>query len=406
MGSIGLRGRSVKITRGPFDPGGQPRIETPNRLVLGLFAWNLTGGCTISKAVLASAERRRDFWRWETASKLVRMAEAIGLEFEVPFGRWLGHGGATRFNEDQLDFLSTAAALAPITRQIMLFSTAHVTYGFHPIHFAKFGATIDQISGGRWGLNVVTGWIEDEQALFGQQFPDHERRYEMADEFVTLMKWAWSSEEPITFEGEFYRSYGAYVSPKPARKPRPLLVNAGTSPTGIDFAAKHCDWIFCLGGLEQMRRTADAVEERAEFYHRQVSPMTFAYVVMDETDERAQATFDWLVSEIDEEAADTFIKRGMAGSQSGTPIPGFTFDPMRPIRQQVGEQRYIGSALGLGGHQIVGTPEMVAEEIRRLYQQGRQRGVLLSFFDPEEGLALTRDRLLPILHKMGLRKSS
>jgi len=404
MGSIGSRGQRVEMTRGPFDPGGQPRVESQNPLLLGLFAWNLTGGCTISRAVLADPDRYQNFWHWDVARRLVRIADEMGLEFAVPFGRWLGHGGVTRFNEDQLDFVSAAAALSQVTSRIMLFSTAHVTYGFHPIHFAKIGATIDYISGGRWGLNVVTGWIEDEQALFGQSFPDHDRRYQMADEFVTLMKWVWSSDQPITFEGEFYRSYGAYVSPKPARKPRPYLVNAGTSPAGIDFAAKHCDWIFCLGGVQQMRRTADALAEQAAHYGRHVDPMTFAYVVIAETDSAAREIFNSLASQIDEEAADTFIMRGMAGSQSGTPLPGFMLDRSKSIREQVGEQRYLGSALGLGGHHIIGSPQSVAEQIRLLHQEGGQRGVLLSFFDPVAGLEMMRESVLPILRKMGLRK--
>ncbi len=143
MGRVGEYGERVRVTRGPFDPGGQPRLASPHRPLLGLFAWNLSGGATISKAVPADPPRYRDFWHRETAQELIQFAERRGLEFQVPFGRWLGHGGTTRYNEDQLDVLTTAATLAPRTTWILLFSTAHVTYGFHPIHFAKFGVTVD-----------------------------------------------------------------------------------------------------------------------------------------------------------------------------------------------------------------------------------------------------------------------
>ena len=79
--------------------------------------------------------------------------DETGIDFAVPFGRWLGHGGVTRFNEDQLDLVSTAAALSQVTSRIMLFSTAHVTYGFHPIHFAKIGCRSVELPqfGGRYG---------------------------------------------------------------------------------------------------------------------------------------------------------------------------------------------------------------------------------------------------------------
>ena len=103
MGTVGFRGKSVDILKGPFDPGGQPVLESPNQLLLGLFAWNLTAGATISKAVLKDPERCQNFWRWDTAQTLVREADALGLEFQIPFGRWLGHGGVTRFNPQDPD---------------------------------------------------------------------------------------------------------------------------------------------------------------------------------------------------------------------------------------------------------------------------------------------------------------
>ena len=163
-------------TRGPFDPGGQPDSGSENRLQMGLFAWNLTGGATASKAILEDPDRYQNFWHWDIARELVVTADRIGLEFELPFARWLGHGGPTEFNNDSLDFVSTAAALASITQQTMLMSTAHITYGYHPMHFAKFGSSIDYISGGRWGLNIVCGWFEEEQRMFGIDQPDHARR--------------------------------------------------------------------------------------------------------------------------------------------------------------------------------------------------------------------------------------
>ena len=177
----------------------------------------------------------------------MREADRIGCEFEVPFGRWLGHDGVTGFNEQALDFLTASAGLAPITSKMLISSTSHIGYGFHPLQFAKWGASIDHMSEGRWALNVVAGWIRDEVALFGGTFLEHDLRYEICDEFVTFLKQCWSSEEPFDFEGRFFKGRDVYVSPKPTRKPRPILLNAGFSPAGIDFAAKDCDWLFTSG---------------------------------------------------------------------------------------------------------------------------------------------------------------
>ena len=149
--------KKVEILRGPFDPGGQPETRSGNAMELGFFAWNLACGMTASKAVLADPPRLRDFWHWDTALHLNQLAERIGYEYQVPYGRWRGYGGPSGYNDDSLDFLAAAACLAPVTTRLQLFSTAHVTYKFHPLHVAKMGATIDYVSKGRWGLNVVTG---------------------------------------------------------------------------------------------------------------------------------------------------------------------------------------------------------------------------------------------------------
>ena len=76
--------------------------------------------------------------------------------------------GAFPNTADSLDPFITVAALSAITDRILLISTVHVLFGpWHPLHLAKFGATIDHISGGRWGINVVTGYAPSEARMFG-----------------------------------------------------------------------------------------------------------------------------------------------------------------------------------------------------------------------------------------------
>jgi FMNH2-dependent dimethyl sulfone monooxygenase len=141
--------KKVDVLTGPFDPGGQPETRIGQPLELGFFAWNIKGGMTASKAVLSDPQRLQNYWEWPNSMRLVQLAEEVGFDYQVPFGRWLGQGGATDYNGAALDFLASAAATAPITKRLGLFSTAHITYRFHPLHIAKFGATIDHISGGR-----------------------------------------------------------------------------------------------------------------------------------------------------------------------------------------------------------------------------------------------------------------
>ena len=91
--------QKVGITHGPYDPGGQPVLETDNRFYLGFFAWNVAGGTSITKAVLLDQDNYRDYWTWPRASHLIKEAERGGLEFELPIGGWLGSGGATHVAE-------------------------------------------------------------------------------------------------------------------------------------------------------------------------------------------------------------------------------------------------------------------------------------------------------------------
>lgn len=396
--------RPVEETRGPFDPGGQPETRSGNALELGLFAWNVKGGMTASKAVLTNPARYADYWQWPTARRLVQLAEQIGLEYQVPFARWIGHEGATDYNGSNLDFLTSAAALAPVTDRLGIFSTAHVTYGFHPLHFAKFGACIDHISGGRWGLNIVSGYNQYEMLAFGKKVPiEHDTAYEMADEFTTLLKHLWTSDDKIDFEGEFYQAYGAFVSPKPTRKPRPIIMNAGNSDVGLDFACRQADWVFITAPtLDGYRARVEKVNKTSATYRREVRASTMVYVIIGTSDEEAQATLDWLESEVDREATINFLdtlKRISYAEDYEVAKAEDDSDPWGGM----GREMFLRIALGIGAHRIVGSPETVAEQLRELHSTGIE-SMLLCFFDPLRGLHDMEDSVLPILEGMNLRR--
>ena len=159
---------------------------------------------------------------------------------------WLGkggYGGEIHFREHSIDPFMTSAALAPLTRNVLLISTIHVLYGWHPLHIAKYGAVIDHISGGRWGLNVVTGYRQNESRMFGQESFPHDQRYAMADEFTAVMKRLWTEDDNLDYVGKWYKTEGAFVAPKPVNG-LPVLVSAGSSPAGMDYATSHADIIF------------------------------------------------------------------------------------------------------------------------------------------------------------------
>jgi dimethylsulfone monooxygenase len=390
----------AEITRGPFDPGGQPDTRSVHPLQLSLFAWNVRSGLTASKAVLQDPTRYRDYWEWPVASQLLRTAERIGMDHQVQYGMWTGYGGESGWNTAGLDFASASAGCAAITSRMGIYSTVHVGYRYHPLHIAKIGASIDNMSQGRWGLNIVAGQNPRDFAQFGfKEPPTSAERYAIADEFTTLMKYLWTSEVPVDFEGEYFQAYGARVNPRPLRRPRPVLMNAGQSGAGFDFACRQADWVFVAPGegtIESFGTMAEDAHARASTHGRTVRVAAMSYAIMDETDAAAQKTVDWVESEVDDEAVKEFIRSAIGTSNE---LPTDTSDPW----MGVGRDMFMKIGLGMTGFQLFGSYETVAERMRGLYDVGVEH-IVMCFFDPARGLQQMEEHVIPILRKMGLRK--
>jgi FMNH2-dependent dimethyl sulfone monooxygenase len=237
----------------PDDPGNRT-AAAPNQfpdsplsrvirqpLILGLFLPVQSGGWS------ASLLPRTTDWTFDYNAALTRRAEELGFDLVFGLAQWAGkggYGGVSKYREDSLDPFIAVTALSTMTERILLISTVHVLFGpWHPLHIAKFGATIDHISGGRWGINVVTGYAPREARMFGGQHIEHDRRYEMAGEFTDILYRLWAETEDLTLHGKFWSTEKAFITPKP-RFGRPVLVNATGSPAGIDYAASYSDLVF------------------------------------------------------------------------------------------------------------------------------------------------------------------
>jgi hypothetical protein len=139
---------------------------------------------------------------------------------------------------------SSASSHSAVTKQIAVLSTVHVPV-HHPVLTAKLASTIDHISGGRFGVNIVCGWYKPEMEMFGRDISAHDDRYSAADEWVTFLKRLWQEPQGFDFDGQFYSAKQAFSDPKPLGE-RPILMNAGGSDRGRAFAAQNCDLAFIL----------------------------------------------------------------------------------------------------------------------------------------------------------------
>jgi len=188
-----------------------------NKLKLGIFSANCSSGMAVTKV----SERWDN--SWANNIDLVRQCDDAGLEFMLPIARWIGYGGDTDFHGNVLETVTWAAGLAAHSKRIQVFATVHTAFN-HPIVTAKQLATLDQLSNGRLGLNVVAGWNKPEYDAFGVDLPsNHSDRYAMAQEWFDYVQKLWREDKPFDWQGDFYQGKGVYSCPTQRRTTCPCL---------------------------------------------------------------------------------------------------------------------------------------------------------------------------------------
>ena len=230
-------------------------LTSGNPLKLGLFGSN----CSNGRSYTTVPER----WQasWDNNLRLAQLAESVGLECMVPIARWKGYGGVTDVNGSSFESIAWACGLLAGTERINVFCTVHVPL-LHPIIAAKQMATVDHVGGGRLGVNVVCGWNEDEFQMFGVDKHEHDDRYAQGEEWWTIIRRVWSGEAAFDFRGRFYDLAGVQGQPTPYSGEQPLMMNAGSSPRGRQFAIEQSDMHFdgVRSPEESAARIADAKE--------------------------------------------------------------------------------------------------------------------------------------------------
>ena len=148
MAAVSVR-EGGPVLKGPWDFEDSPLSQAGRQpLLLGLFL-NL-------QDITVSSYPTSNTWTFDYNVELVRRAEELGFDLAFSRTQWLPKGGYD--GDASLDAFIGLGAMAAVTKKILLISTIHVLYGpLHPLHIAKYGATLDHISKGRWGINVVTG---------------------------------------------------------------------------------------------------------------------------------------------------------------------------------------------------------------------------------------------------------
>ncbi len=370
-----------------------PRADTnpvfnDNALKLGVFALNGIGNN------MSNAPENLDA-KWDDSVSLSKLSEEAGFEANVPYSRWRGYVDADPGHRSglALDSYTWAAATSQVT-SAAVFATSHVPT-IHPIAAAKQCATIDQISGGRFGLNVVAGWNKTELDMFGAAMKDHHDRYAQAAEWIEILRALWSRDDAFDYEGEYYTVKKGISMPKPIQRPFPPIMNAGGSDRGRAFAAKYSDMAFVIvrsDDVDEIRRETDAYRKLAkEEYGRDLQVWTLSYVVQGDTEQDARDKLNYYVIEHgDDRALDGFMNMHNMHSQL---MPPDVMDAMK-FRLKAGH----------GGYELVGTADKITSQLDKLSKGGID-GVLLSWFSYEDGIKNWIKDVKPRLEQAGLRSA-
>jgi dimethylsulfone monooxygenase len=359
-----------------------------NRLQIGLFGAN----CSSGRAVTMVPER----WsgNWPDNRRLARMADDAGIDFLLPIGRWKGYGGDTDYQGATLETITWASGLLASTSRITVFGTVHAPL-FNPVIAAKEMVTADQIGEGRFGLNIVVGWNEGEFQMFGVTQREHEQRYEYAQEWIDVIKMIWSDRQDFDFEGTYLKLKGIRGKPKPCGGTRPVIMNAGASPTGQAFAIRNCDAFFLQASRTSLDETAGRVakaKDQARQFGRELGVYTVGVITCKPTPKEAKDYYHHCIVE----HADWSAVDGILGLKNISP-------QTVPMEEYLTQRSHY--AQGMGGLPIVGDPDDVARQLIDLSKAGLT-GIAVSFVNYIDELPYFCDEVLPRLERAGIRQKN
>jgi dimethylsulfone monooxygenase len=353
-----------------------------NKLKIGTFATNTIGSVhsVAPEAYVPS---------WENSLRFAKAADRAGLEAILGLARWKnpGNHALTHRGNFVLDSFTWAAALAMATEHIALFATSHAPT-IDPVILANQVATMDHISNGRIGLNVVGGWNRSEFDMFGLELLDHDLRYDYLTEWMTIIFKLWEAQQEFDFAGKFLQIENALSLPLPVQRPHPTIMNAAFSGRGRQFACEYADCCFVVsevtkGDIAEYKRMA------REQFGREIGVWMQVPIVQRKTRQEAQDHLNYFAVEHEDRPA----------------VDGWSAGLKAETRSLTNNEaiKHTRLLVAVGGTPVIGSAADIADQLEALSEKGVD-GILCSWFDFEEGLNRLIGEVFPLLEKRGLRE--
>lgn len=328
---------------------------------------------------------------------IVQKAEAYGFDFALSMIKLRGFGGTTEFWEHNLESFTLMAGLAAVTSRIRLFATA-ATLTLPPAIVARMASTIDSISDGRFGVNLVTGWQKPEYTQMGLWPGDafFASRYDYLGEYAQVLRDLWQTGR-CDLKGEYFTMDDCRVSPRPQADMK--IICAGSSDAGMAFSARYADYNFCFGkGVNTptaFAPTAERLQAATAKTGRQVTSCVLFMVIADETDEAARARWEHYKAGADHEAIAWLGEQGAADKGADSNIRQMA-DPTSAVNINMGT--------------LVGSWASVARMLDEVASVPGTQGVMLTFDDFVQGVETFGEKIQPLMesrrHVTGQRMSA
>jgi pyrimidine oxygenase len=268
------------------------------------------------------------------------------------------------------------AAIAALTKRVKIWATLHAIL-HNPVVAAKMIATLDHVSGGRAGLNMVAGAYrgEFEQMNAWDAKLDHDARYDLTEEWLTIIKKLWR-EDHVNFSGKYFTIKDCVSDPKPLRPPK--LICAGMSARGFDFSVRHADACF-IGGADQAETRAASLRAKSlsEKLGKTIKTYAMCTIIHGDSDVAAEKIAAHYREGLDEGAVLGMLESyGLSGNAMTARARGAFMT-----------------------HTVIGAPSTCAEQMEHFMRDCALDGLMLIFADYKEGLRVTGREILPRLRK-------
>jgi FMN-dependent oxidoreductase (nitrilotriacetate monooxygenase family) len=354
-----------------------------------------------------------------------------------------GFDFAVKVGTVRMDPMPLVPLLAGATRHLGIVSTCNTTF-YPPFLAARLYRTLDHLTDGRVGINLVTGSPHAAGKNYGLDgLPEHDERYRMADEWMTLVEALWNSWEPdavvaeqdrgmfadpskvhyVNFEGEYFRSRGP-LNTIPSKQQKPVVCQAGGSPAGRDLAAKHADTIIATAaGLEKMKEYRDDISDRMIRFGRNPKDAKVLFLITPTLGETTQEAQNKAARQA--ELSDDALEFALAGLSytSGFDFAQFDLDaPLADLSSSNGHQSIVqdlvraaeGKTLRealatyrmIDSIRLVGTPDEVADRMGEAMEHVGGDGFLIGSPVTRRNITEIADGLAPALRRRGLIRSN